>query len=84
MYSMPCAVGVRRLSEILESLRREEFLDPTGPRFQVTFSAGVAEYPTDGEDLQTLCHAARQALSQAREAGGNRILSATGSDVSKV
>ena len=76
MYGMPRDGGVHRLAEVLEALRQEEFASADGARFHVTFSAGVAEYPTDGIDLQTLYWAAKQALYQAKEAGCNRILPA--------
>jgi diguanylate cyclase (GGDEF)-like protein len=76
MYGMTRDDGVHRLAEVLETLRQEEFTGPNGARFQVTFSAGVAEYPADGIDLQTLYRTADQALSQAKEAGQNRVLHA--------
>ena len=45
-----------------------------GTKFQVTFSAGVAEYPQDGADLQALYRAAKSLLNQASSAGQNRVL----------
>ncbi len=45
-----------------------------GNQFQVTFSAGVAEYPQDGADLQALYRAAKTLLNQASSAGQNRVL----------
>jgi PleD family two-component response regulator len=65
---------VHRLAEVLEELRREEFTGPGGVQFQVSFSAGVAEYPADGSDLQTLYRVADQALYLAKETGRNRVL----------
>jgi diguanylate cyclase (GGDEF)-like protein len=41
--------------------------------FHVTFSAGVAQYPEDGVDLQSLYGAADRALYQAKQAGRNRV-----------
>jgi diguanylate cyclase (GGDEF)-like protein len=76
MYGMRRDSSVHRLAEVLEMLRHEEFSGSDGVRFQVTFSAGVAEYPVDGTDLQTVYHAADQARYQAREAGRNRVLPA--------
>jgi len=76
MYSMPRDVGVNRFAEVLEALRQEEFISADGARFHVTFSAGVAEYPTDGSDVQALYRAAEQAMSQAKEAGRNRVFPA--------
>ncbi len=76
MYSMPRDGGVHRLAEVLEALRQKELTSADGARFHATFSAGVAEYPTDGPDPQTLYRAAEQALSQAKEAGRNRVVPA--------
>jgi diguanylate cyclase (GGDEF)-like protein len=74
MYGMTREEGVHRLAEVLESLRQEYFTGPDDTPFQVTFSAGVAEYPVDGTDLQSLYRAADQVLSEAKTAGGDRIL----------
>jgi diguanylate cyclase (GGDEF)-like protein len=74
MYGMTREDGVHRLAEVLETLRQEPFAGPDGAPFQVTFSAGVAEYPVDGTDLQHLYRAANQALDQAKAAGRDRLL----------
>jgi PleD family two-component response regulator len=55
-------------------LRQENFTGPENMPFQATFSAGVAEYPVDGSDLQSLYRAADQALYEARTAGSDRVL----------
>jgi diguanylate cyclase (GGDEF)-like protein len=68
--------GVRRLATILEIWRQEEFSGPEGARFKIAFSAGAAEYPTDGTDLQALYRAADQALYQAKKVGRARVLPA--------
>jgi diguanylate cyclase (GGDEF)-like protein len=68
--------GVRRLATILEIWRQEEFTGPEDARFKVTFSAGAAEYPTDGTDLQALYRAADRALYQAKKVGRARVLPA--------
>jgi diguanylate cyclase (GGDEF)-like protein/PAS domain S-box-containing protein len=39
---------------------------------QVTASVGVAVFPEDGEDAETLLAAAERAMKKAREAGGDR------------
>ncbi|MGK7872961.1 MAG: response regulator [Xenococcaceae cyanobacterium] len=75
MYGMTRSDGVRRLSELLEILRQEEFTAPDGTPFQVTFSAGVVQYPQDSADLQGLYRAANAILLQAKAAGCDRILS---------
>jgi len=58
MYGMTRRVGVERLAEVLETLHQQEFTNPNGTGFQVSFSAGVAQYPEDGADLQILYQAA--------------------------
>ena len=71
MYGMTRSEGVERSLEVLETLRQEKFTGPNGTKFQVTFSAGVAQYPQDGVDLQALYRAASAVLAQASSAGGN-------------
>jgi diguanylate cyclase (GGDEF)-like protein len=78
LYGLSCHHGVRRLTEFLEALRHEEFTGADGTRFQVTFSAGVAAYPANGADLQTLYRAADHTLYQAKATGRARVLSAGG------
>jgi diguanylate cyclase (GGDEF)-like protein len=76
MYGMTRDDGVQRLAELLESVREEVFWDSDDIQFRVTYSAGVAQYPEDGEDLPSLYRSASEALSQAKAAGGNRVLPA--------
>ncbi|WP_017658615.1 response regulator [Baaleninema simplex] len=65
--------GVRRLSEVLGDWRQQTFTLDDDVMLNVTFSAGVAQYPEDGEDLQTLYRAADEALYRAKNAGRDRI-----------
>src|SRR5262249_25957532 len=74
MYGMTRAEGVHRLAEVLETFRPVSFTVPDDTSFQGTFSAGVAEYPVDGTDLQSLYRAADQALGEAKTAGSNRVV----------
>ena len=74
MYGMTRSEGVERSLEVLETLRQEEFTSANGTKFQVTFSAGVAQYPQDGADLQALYRAALALVDQAKAAGRNRVL----------
>ena len=46
---------------------------PAGVGFRVTFSVGVAQYPEEGVELQSLYRAADKALYQAKKAGRNRV-----------
>jgi len=74
MYGMTRMEGVEWLAEVLETLRQEEFTCPDGTKFRATFSAGVAEYPQDGADMQVLYQAAKSVLEQASSTGRDRVL----------
>jgi PleD family two-component response regulator len=58
-----------------ERFAREDF-PCRGGTFRVSFSAGVAEYPLHGGDIDAVCHAADEALYRAKEAGRARVLAA--------
>lgn len=73
LYGMNREDGVQRLTKVLETLRQEEFIAPNYAKFRVTFSAGVAQYPEDGADLQLLYKSADTALYQAKAAGRDRV-----------
>ncbi len=73
IYSMPCGAAARRLNIALEKLRAEVF-ETAGTTLKVTFSAGVAEFPTDGEDWTSVYRVADDALSRAKAAGRNRVV----------
>src|SRR5438270_868257 len=47
-----------------------------GEPFAVSFSAGVAEFPSHGLDLQSLYHSSDEALYAAKEAGRARVFAA--------
>jgi len=66
-------MGAERLTKVLETLRQEEFIALNSTKFQVTFSAGVAQYPEDGTDLQSLYRSADAALYQAKLAGRDHV-----------
>jgi diguanylate cyclase (GGDEF)-like protein len=75
MYGMSRRDGVARVADVLEGFRHERF-DAEGVTIPLSFSAGVAQYPDDGEDLQALYRAADDALYQAKEAGRDRVVPA--------
>ncbi|MGH7770823.1 MAG: response regulator [Candidatus Binatia bacterium] len=74
MYGLSRDDGVQRAAEVLESLRQEEFTALGDIRFRVSFSAGVAEYPEDGAELESLYRAAHEALRQAKANGRDKVL----------
>ncbi|NMG06995.1 response regulator [Brasilonema sp. UFV-L1] len=76
MYGMNQSDGVHRLEEVLKTLQKQEFIASNGSKFQVTFSAGVAQYPENGTDLQLLYRSADTALYQAKANGRNCVLPA--------
>jgi diguanylate cyclase (GGDEF)-like protein len=83
MYGMTRSEGVQRIKKVLQALSQLKFTTPDRHKLRVTFSAGVAEYPGDGADLQSLYQSADAALYQAKLAGRNRVKSA-GEPVSEI
>ena len=74
MYGISKQNGVKRLDKMLNIFRSIKFNARNGSEFQVTFSAGIAQFMEDGEDLQTLYRAADQTLYRAKIQGRNRVL----------
>ncbi len=75
MYGMTRENGVQRLANTLERFGKEEFTGSLGT-VQVSFSAGVAEYPLDGHSLTAVSRAADEALYRAKASGRARVLAA--------
>ena len=75
MYSMPSAAAAQRLSQALERLRAEK-MEIGDVALHVSFSAGVAEFPTDGIDWTTLYTIADEALRRAKAEGRGRVVAA--------
>lgn len=75
MYGVGRDAGIARVRGLLEVFRAEEFR-AGGEHFNLTFSAGVAKYPADGEDLEALYRAADQALYRAKAAGRDQVAGA--------
>jgi diguanylate cyclase (GGDEF)-like protein len=73
MYGMTGTDGERRLYDVLASFRSQEFTESGRPPLHVTFSAGIAEFPADGDEFEILYRAADEALYGAKEAGRSRI-----------
>jgi diguanylate cyclase (GGDEF)-like protein len=74
MYGMTRVDGVQRLTDLLETLRHESLAGPRGERIRLSFSAGVAQFPDDGTDVQSLYRAADAALYRAKAAGRDRVM----------
>jgi diguanylate cyclase (GGDEF)-like protein len=74
MYGMTKHEGQQRLMKVLDTLRLEEFTAPDHTKFRVTFSTGVAQYPEDGTDLQSLYRSADAVLCEAKKAERDRVL----------
>jgi diguanylate cyclase (GGDEF)-like protein len=74
MFGMAKADAVNRLTDLAERFRQERFSSPDGREFQVTYSAGVAEYPKDAEQVPGLYLCADKALYQAKDEGRDRIV----------
>ena len=74
MYGMGRDDGVARVAAALEAFREEEFPTADGSRLRVTFSAGVAQFGQDGDDLHELYRQADAVLYDAKAAGGDRAL----------
>lgn len=66
MYGMTKLDGASRLNEVLQIFRTLVFRVPGIEQLQVTFSAGVAEYPENGTSLHSLYLAADGALHEAK------------------
>ena len=81
LYGVGRQEGVHRLRQFLQAWRTEQFetgaintatVEPL--TFKVSFSAGVAVYPHDAMDLQSLYQSADQALYKAKAAGRDRVM----------
>jgi diguanylate cyclase (GGDEF)-like protein len=68
------ADAVERLEVVLDAFRTRSFVSADGAAFTCTFSAGVAEYPTEATDISELLHAADSALYEAKARGRAQVL----------
>jgi diguanylate cyclase (GGDEF)-like protein len=74
LYDMSKEAAISRLREFLVTCRQQNFAFSEEETFQVTFSAGVAEYPTNGTTLEALYQYGDLALYQAKAEGKNQII----------
>ncbi|MCE7875040.1 diguanylate cyclase, partial [bacterium CPR1] len=70
------ANAIRRLEHCLEALKGQELPAPEGGSFTLSFSAGVAQFPDDARDIETLLRLADQALYRAKQEGRSRVYGA--------
>jgi diguanylate cyclase (GGDEF)-like protein len=75
LYGMTKQEGVQRLEQIASYFSQNRFVGGDGSIFQMNFSGGIAQFPEDGKDLQTLYRAADAALYRAKDEGRNQIFS---------
>ena len=80
LYRASKTAALARIEELLRLVRQECFAAGPGESFTVSFSAGLAEFPSDGSDRLALYQAAGHALSQAKAGGRDRVVAITGGD----
>jgi diguanylate cyclase (GGDEF)-like protein len=73
MYGMARHDAVRRMRELLSRFEGERFAAPDGATFGCSFSAGIAVFGEDAEDLHTLCRAADRSLAIAKAGERPRV-----------
>jgi diguanylate cyclase (GGDEF)-like protein len=76
LFDTTKAEGIQRLTQLLATLQRRQFVTPDRTQFRIAFSAGMAQYPEDGAELHSLYQAASEALHQSKAAGYACIFSA--------
>jgi|JFJP01.1.fsa_nt_gi diguanylate cyclase (GGDEF)-like protein len=74
LYGANRQQGIERLTKFLKIWQQQEFLTDEGESFSMTFSAGVAEYPQNGTNIESLYHSMDIALYQAKAAGRNKVV----------
>ncbi len=74
MYDTQRSQAELRLQSLLLQISAHPFNSTQGKAVRVTLSAGIVQYPQDGDDWQGLYEAADQQLRQAKLAGRNRVL----------
>ena len=76
LYGSTQTEALKRLRQLLAEWQRQLFTAIDQRQFNVTFSAGIAQYPDNGSDLQTLYCSSDLALYRAKAAGRSQILPA--------
>ncbi len=73
MYGASREQATRRLERFLADFKQVAFQGPDHQTFNVSFSAGVAEFPRDGRTLDAMVEKADQALYEAKAAGRSQV-----------
>jgi len=73
LYDTPSNSACERALEWQAALKTER-ITIKDEAFGITFSAGVAEFPSHAEDVEKLIQKADKALYRAKEAGRNRVV----------
>lgn len=74
LYDVSKESGNNKLEYLLSTFCQHSFTDSEDREFHVTFSGGLAEYPYDGQDLDSLYQVADRRLYQAKAQGKNLIV----------
>ncbi|MGE0488867.1 MAG: diguanylate cyclase [Vulcanimicrobiota bacterium] len=74
MLMMTRAQAARRMRDVLERLQLENFHGQDGSEFKVSFSCGVAQFPEDGMELESLYREADRGLYLAKEGGRCQVV----------
>ena len=74
LYGMAGTDAVNRLGDLLDRLSTVPVTTHNGSPIHVSFSAGVAQYPQDGQTLDHLVRAADRALERAKNIGRRRVV----------
>ncbi|GFE71024.1 hypothetical protein CFPU101_36340 [Chroococcus sp. FPU101] len=75
LFGIEKKLATERLKHFLAIWEQQIFRSFEQEPFHMTFSAGIAQYPNDGNDLQSLYQSADSALYLAKERGRNQVLS---------
>jgi diguanylate cyclase (GGDEF)-like protein len=75
IYGITRSDSLKRLIQVVDILHNQEFIATNNSRFRVKFSAGVAQYPEDGTNLESLYQCAHRFLEKAETAGSEHLLS---------
>ena len=73
LYGASKSDAAQRLTMLLAAIARRELAAPGGGSFGITCTAGVAQSPDDGQDVEALHAAASRARRDQTDEGGTRV-----------